>query len=181
MSRIGRKPISIPAGVKIELAGSHMTVTGPKGSLDRELHPEMQISIEENVINVKRPSDNKEHRSLHGLTRTLVDNMVVGVTKGFQTDLEIVGTGYKAAVQGTKLVLSVGHSHPVEIAPPAGITFETPTPVKIAVKGSNKEIVGQMAADIRAKRPPEIYHGTGIRYAGEVVHLKAGKTGKVGK
>lgn len=181
MSRIGRKPISIPADVKVELEGHSMKVTGPKGSLARELHKDMQISIEANVISVARPTESKTHKSLHGLTRTLIDNMIVGVTKGFQTDLEIVGTGYKASVQGKKLVLNVGHSHPVEIDPPAGIIFETATPIKIAVKGSNKEDVGQMAADIRAKRPPEIYHGTGIRYAGEVVHLKAGKTGKVGK
>lgn len=181
MSRIGRKPISIPAGVKVELQGSHFKVTGPMGSLERELHAKMQISIENDVIQVIRPSEDKEHKSLHGLTRTLIDNMVTGVTKGFQTNLEIVGTGYKAALQGSKLVLNVGHSHPVEIEPPTGITFETPSPVKIAVKGSNKEVVGQVAADIRAKRPPEVYHGTGIRYAGEVVHLKAGKTGKVGK
>lgn len=181
MSRIGRKPISIPAGVKVELEGNHLKVTGPKGTLSRELHKDMQVIVEGDVIKVERPSDDKEHRSLHGLTRTLVNNMVEGVTKGFQQDLDIVGTGYKAAVQGKKLVLSVGHSHPVEIDPPAGITFETPTPVKILVKGSNKEDVGQMAADIRAKRPPEIYHGKGIRYAGEVIHLKAGKTGKVGK
>lgn len=181
MSRIGRKPISIPAGVKVELEGSHLKVTGPKGTLSRELHKDMQISVEGGVIKVERPSDDKEHRSLHGLTRTLVSNMVEGVTKGFQQDLDIVGTGYKAALQGKKLILSVGHSHPVEIDPPAGITFETPSPVKILVKGSSKEAVGQMAADIRAKRPPEVYHGKGIRYAGEVIHLKAGKTGKVGK
>lgn len=181
MSRIGRKPIGIPTGVKVELTDNHLKVTGPKGTLERQLHNDMLVTVEGDVIMVERQSDDKPHRSLHGLTRTLVDNMIVGVTKGFQTDLDIVGTGYKAALQGKKLVLNVGHSHPVEIEPPTGITFETPTPVKISVKGSNKEVVGQVAADIRAKRPPEIYHGTGIRYAGEVVHLKAGKTGKVGK
>jgi len=181
MSRIGRKLISIPTGVKVELDGHSMIVKGPKGTLSRELHEDMKINIEGDVILVERPSEDKPHKSLHGLTRTLIDNMIVGVTKGYQTDLDIIGTGYKAAVQGKKLVLSVGHSHPVEIDPPEGITFETPSPVKISVKGSNKEVVGQVAADIRAKRPPEIYHGKGIRYAGEVVHLKAGKTGKVGK
>jgi len=179
MSRIGKLPVSIPDGVTITVAdGNVVTVKGPKGTLTETLSPEMQIEQNAGVLTVKRPSDDKRHRSLHGLTRTLINNMVLGTTKGFEKKLEIVGVGYRAQVQGTKLVLSVGYSHPVEIKAPEGITFESPAPTKITVKGADKQQVGQIAANIRAVRPPEPYKGKGIRYENETVRRKEGKTGK---
>lgn len=181
MSRIGRMPIDIPAGVTVDLKGHSITVKGPKGELSRELHQDMEIAMEGNVINVTRPSDQKEHRSLHGLTRALINNMVVGVSQGFTKTLEIQGVGYRAALQGKKLVLTLGFSHPVEMEAPAGITIEVPAPNKIIVSGADKEVVGAVAADIRKWREPEPYKGKGIRYEGEYVRRKAGKAGGKGK
>ena len=178
MSRIGKKPIQIPETVSLEISGNTIRVKGPKGELARELHPDMIIVKENEQIIVKRPSDEKLHRSLHGLTRTLVNNMVEGVTKGFSKSLEINGVGYRAALQGKKLVLNVGYSHPVEIEPPANITFEVPAPNKIIVSGPDKEQVGRVAAMIRDVRRPEPYKGKGIKYEKEVIKRKAGKAGK---
>ena len=181
MSRIGRKPIEIPAGVTVSYDNCVMTVKGPKGELTRTLHPDMEISVDGAVLTVARPSDDKDHRSLHGLTRTLVDNMVTGVSTGFSKTLEISGVGYRAAKQGDKLVLTLGFSHPVEMDAPAGITIDVPAQNKIVVSGADKEIVGAVAADIRKWRKPEPYKGKGIRYEGEVVRRKAGKAGAKGK
>lgn len=182
MSRIGRKPIPVPEGVEVNIDGSNVVlVKGPKGQMEKELHRDMIIRLEENNLLVERPSDAKNHRSLHGLTRTLLSNMVEGVTKGFQRNLELVGVGYRAAKQGDKLVLTVGYSHPVEIEAPAGVEIEVPAPTKIAVKGYDKQVVGQLAANIRAVREPEPYKGKGIKYEGEVIRRKAGKTGGKGK
>ncbi|TCL66474.1 LSU ribosomal protein L6P [Hydrogenispora ethanolica] len=181
MSRIGRKPIAIPQGVQVALEGNVVTVKGSKGELSQVVHPDMKVVIEENTIIVERPSDEKKHRSLHGLTRTLVANMVEGVTKGFTKSLEITGVGYRAAKQGKNLLLTIGYSHPVEIEPLTGIEFEVPAPTKITVKGIDKQAVGQMAAEIRAVREPEPYKGKGIRYEKEVIRRKAGKAGKAGK
>jgi large subunit ribosomal protein L6 len=179
MSRIGKLPVSIPAGVTITVEdGNVVTVKGPKGTLTEKVSPEMVIEQEAGVLNVKRPSDDKRHRALHGLTRTLINNMVTGTTAGFEKKLEIVGVGYKAQTQGTSLVINVGYSHPVNVPAPEGISFEVPAPTKITVKGINKQKVGQVAADIRAVRPPEPYKGKGIRYENEVVRRKEGKTGK---
>ena len=155
-----------------------MTVKGPKGTLSQQMHPDMQIEQDNGVLTVKRPSDDKAHRALHGLTRSLIHNMVVGVTAGFEKKLEIVGTGYRAQLQGKNLVLNMGFSHPVEFQPPEGITFEVPAPNKISVKGIDKQAVGQIAANVREVRPPEPYKGKGIRYEGEVVLRKEGKAGK---
>jgi large subunit ribosomal protein L6 len=168
----------VPDGVKVKLSEQVMTVTGPKGTLQRSLHPAMSIAVEGSTVLVTRPTDSREHRSLHGLTRTLVANMVAGVTAGFTRKLEIVGVGYRATKQGRKLVLAVGFSHLVEVEPPTGVEIEVPNPNEIIVVGSDKEQVGQIAANIRAVRPPEPYKGKGIRYAGEVVRRKAGKVGK---
>lgn len=179
MSRIGKLPISIPSGVTITVGDENaVTVKGPKGELSEKLCPEMELKVEDGTITVNRPSDDKQHRALHGLTRSLLNNMVVGVTDGFQKNLEIVGVGYRAQMQGTTLVLNVGYSHPVEVVPPKGITFEVPAPTKISVKGSDKQQVGQTAADIRVIRKPEPYKGKGIRYEGEFVRHKEGKTAK---
>lgn len=178
MSRIGRKPITVPSGVDITLNNSVITVKGPKGTLTRELHKDMKVSVEDNQILVERPSDNKLHRSLHGTTRSVVSNMVSGVTEGFTKNLELVGVGYRASKSGEKLVLNVGYSHPVEITPEAGITFEVPTNTKIIVSGINKERVGEYAANIRAVRAPEPYKGKGIKYEGERIIRKEGKAGK---
>ena len=155
-----------------------VTVKGPKGTLSEKISPEMKVEQDAGVLSVTRPSDSKQHRSLHGLSRTLINNMVVGTTTGFEKKLEIVGVGYRAQLQGKKLVLNVGYSHPVEIDPPEGLSFEVPAPTKITVKGANKQQVGQMAADIRAVRSPEPYKGKGIRYENEHVRRKEGKTGK---
>jgi len=177
MSRIGRKPIDIPAGVNVDINGNVVTVKGPKGTLTKELHKDMIIKKEGSQIIVSRPSDDKLHKSLHGLTRTLVNNMVEGVTKGFEKALEINGVGYRAQKQGKKLVLTLGYSHPVEMDEPAGITVEVPAPNKIIVKGCDKQEVGEFAAKIRAKRKPEVYLGKGIKYETEVIRRKAGKAG----
>ncbi|HMM32513.1 MAG TPA: 50S ribosomal protein L6 [Clostridia bacterium] len=182
MSRIGKLPITIPGGVTITVGDDNtVTVKGPKGQLSEKISSSIEIKEENAVLTVKRPSDSKEHRSLHGLSRTLINNMVVGTTAGFQKNLDIVGTGYKAQKQGNKLVLNVGYSHPVEFVEPDGITFEVPAPNKVIVKGINKQQVGQIAADIRAVREPEPYKGKGIKYDNEVVRRKEGKTGKTGK
>lgn len=178
MSRIGRKPINVPAGVTVTLDNNVITVKGPKGSLTRELHKDMKVSNAENEILIERPSDNKEHRSLHGTTRSVVNNMVVGVTEGYTKTLELVGVGYRASKTGDKLVLNVGYSHPVEITPEAGIEFDVPAQTKIIVKGIDKERVGAYAANIRAVREPEPYKGKGIKYEGERILRKEGKAGK---
>lgn len=182
MSRIGRAPIAIPAKVNIELKDNNtVVVKGPKGELTRTLHPEMQIKVEDGHITVARPSDDKEHRSLHGLTRSLINNMVHGVTEGYRKGLEITGVGYRAVVQGKNLQLSLGFSHQIIVEPPAGITLEAPAANKIVVSGSDKEAVGQIAAKIRAYRPPEPYKGKGIKYEGEHIRRKEGKAGAKGK
>ncbi len=179
MSRIGRMPVEIPNGVEVKIDGQTVTVRGPKGTLTQEFHPDMVIALEGNTVTVQRPSDDKKHRALHGLTRSLIANMIEGVTKGYQKNLEISGVGYRAALQGTKLVLSMGFSHPVEFEPAPGIEFEVPAPTRITVRGIDKQLVGETAAQIRAVRPPEPYLGKGIRYAGEHIRRKAGKAGKV--
>lgn len=179
MSRIGKLPVSVPAGVTITVDEKNVvTVNGPKGTLSQPVSPDMQVSLEEGVLLVKRASDDKRHRALHGLTRSLLHNMVVGTTAGFEKRLEIVGVGYKAQMSGAKLVLNVGYSHPVEFTAPENISFEVPAPTKITVKGIDKQAVGQIAANIRAVREPEPYKGKGIRYEGERVRRKEGKTGK---
>lgn len=179
MSRIGKLPVSILNGVTITVGENNtVTVKGPKGELSEHISQDMILEQEDGVLTVKRPSDNKRHRALHGLSRTLINNMVVGVTSGFSKTLEIVGVGYRAQKQGNKLVLNVGYSHPVEFEEPEGIAYEVPTPNRIVVSGINKQLVGQMAADIRAVRKPEPYKGKGIRYSNEVVRRKEGKTGK---
>lgn len=178
MSRIGKKILEIPQGVTLTNNSNVITVKGPKGELTREFHPEMTIKIEDNVLTVERPSDNKEHRSLHGTTRALLGNMVEGVTKGYERGLELIGVGYRANKTGNKLVLSVGYSHPVEIQPEEGIEIEVPSNTKIIVRGIDKERVGAVASNIRAVRPPEPYKGKGIRYEGEFVRRKEGKTAK---
>ena len=179
MSRIGKLPVKVLAGVTITVDDHNcVTVKGPKGELKQCVSPEMILEQEDGVLTVKRPSDAKQHRALHGLTRTLINNMVVGVTSGFEKHLEIVGTGYRAQMEGKDLVLNVGYSHPVRFQKPDGIEFETPAPTKITVKGIDKQKVGQIAADIRATREPEPYKGKGIRYEGEYVRRKEGKTGK---
>jgi len=180
MSRIGRMPIPLPSGVEVTQEGTNLSVKGPLGTLARSIHPEMVIERGEGELRVVRPSDEPRHRALHGLTRTLVNNMVVGVTTGFTKSLEISGVGYRAQLQGTKLVLALGYSHPVEVDPPEGISFQVETPTRLAVVGADKELVGQIAAYIRSRRKPEPYKGKGIRYAGEQILRKAGKAGKVG-
>jgi len=180
MSRIGRLPITVPASVDVTLDGRIITVAGPKGTLTRQLPPRMQLEREGDVLTVVRPTESKMDKSLHGLTRSLVNNMVVGVTTGYRKGLEIVGVGYRAQKVGDKLQLALGYSHPVEIDPPAGISFELETPLKLAVVGIDKELVGQIAAKIRSTRKPEPYKGKGVRYAGEKVRRKAGKAGKIG-
>ena len=173
-------PIAVPAGVDVSIDGRNVTVKGPKGSLSRKLHPEMGVAREGDQIVVTRPSEAKTHRQLHGLTRTLVNNMVVGVTTGYRKALEITGVGYRATLIGRKLQLNLGYSHPIEIDPPAGITFEVENPTRLAVLGIDKELVGQIAATVRATRKPEPYKGKGVRYAGEQIRRKAGKAGKIG-
>jgi large subunit ribosomal protein L6 len=180
MSRIGRLPIAIPAGVDVTIDGRTVTVKGPKGELSRELHPDIAVSREDGSIVVTRPTEQKVHKQLHGLTRTLVNNMVVGVTDGYRKGLEITGVGYRAVKVGEKLQLSLGYSHPIEIEPPNGISFELENPTRLAVVGIDKELVGQVAAQVRSTRKPEPYKGKGVRYAGEYVRRKAGKAGKIG-
>ena len=178
MSRTGRKPITVPAGVEVKLDGNHVFAKGPKGQLEMDAHPAMALCMEGNVITVSRPSDSKEHKSLHGLTRSLVANVVNGVATGFSKELEVNGVGYRAAKQGKNLVLTVGYSHQVTMPEPEGITIEVPAPNKIVVTGADKPRVGQFAAEIRGKRPPEPYKGKGIKYVDEIIIRKEGKTGK---
>jgi large subunit ribosomal protein L6 len=181
MSRIGRMPIPLPEGVKVDIKKNQVTVTGPKGSLARDFHPDMEIALEDNQVLVRRPTDQRHHRALHGLTRALLNNMVVGVKDGFQKQLEVQGVGYRVDLQGDQsLLLQLGFSHDVRIAPPEGIQFEVDARTKvITVNGVDKELVGRVAAEIRAWRPPEPYKGKGIRYVGEYVRHKAGKAGKI--
>ena len=181
MSRIGKQPIVVPAGVDVSIDGSTVTVKGPKGTLTRTVHSNMSIEKDGAELKVIRPNDDKLNKSLHGLTRTLINNMVVGVNEGFKKELEINGVGYRAAKQGNQLVLNVGYSHQVFMDEPEGITVEVPAPNKIIVLGSDKQQVGQFAAEIREKRPPEPYKGKGIKYADEVIRRKEGKAGKGGK
>lgn len=178
MSRIGNKPVVIPAGVTITQTGDQVTVKGPKGELTRSFVPEIKIDIQENEAILTRPNDEKTNKSLHGTMRANLNNMVIGVTDGFEKALELIGVGYRAQLKGKTLVLSVGYSHPVEMEAPEGITIEVPANTQIIIKGANKEHVGELAANIRGVRPPEPYKGKGIRYAGEYVRRKEGKTGK---
>jgi len=180
MSRIGRLPIPVPTGVDVTLDGHFITVKGPRGQLSRELAPELNVVREDGVLRVERPTDDKRARELHGLTRTLVANMVAGVTTGFRKGLEITGVGYRAQLVGKRLQLNLGYSHPIEIEPPEGISFEVETPTRLAVVGNDKEQVGHMAAKVRQMRKPEPYKGKGVRYSGEVIRRKAGKAGKIG-
>jgi large subunit ribosomal protein L6 len=179
MSRIGRSPVPVPTGVNVALDGRSVTVTGPRGSLSHEVAGDITVRQEGNVLLVERPDDERRNRSLHGLTRTLVNNMVVGVTTGFSKDLEIVGVGYRAVPKGPEAIeLALGFSHPVTVDAPKGVTFEVPAPTRITVRGSDKQVVGEVAAKIRKLRPPEPYKGKGVRYSGEVVRRKAGKAAK---
>lgn len=178
MSRIGNSPITVPSDVEVKIEGKKITVKGPKGTLEREIHKNISVSMENNVITITRPDDEPENRSLHGLTRSLLNNMVKGVKEEYTRELQINGVGYRAQKQGNKLVMNLGYSHPVEMEQPAGITFDVPNPNTIIVKGIDKELVGQTAAVIRTKRPPEVYRGKGIKYAEEVIRRKEGKAGK---
>lgn len=178
MSRIGNKPITVPEGVEVKLEGQRITVKGPKGTLERDINKNITVKLENNVITVTRPNDEKENRSLHGLTRTLINNMIQGVSKEYTKQLEINGVGYRAAKQGNTLVLTLGYSHPVKMEEPAGITYEVPNPNSVIVRGIDKELVGQMAAEVRKQRLPEPYRGKGIKYVDEHIRRKEGKTGK---
>ena len=178
MSRIGNKPITVPAGVEVKIEGKHISVKGPKGTLERDIEPEISMELKENVLTISRDSDERRSKSLHGLTRTLINNMVNGVQKEFTRELQINGVGYRVQKQGNDLNLSLGYSHPVIFKAPQGITFDVPNANTIIVKGIDKELVGQTAAVIRTKRPPEVYRGKGIKYAEEVIRRKVGKTGK---
>ena len=178
MSRVGRMPITVPPSVVVHIKQNEVTVTGPKGELRRRFNPDMGVTLQDNSLIVERPNDSKEHRSLHGLTRSLLANMVEGVTNGFEKNLEIIGVGYRAEKKGDKLEIRVGYSHPVEISPLPGVSLAVEGVNRIKVSGIDKEVVGDMAAKIRAIRPPDVYKGKGIRYTGELVHLKAGKAGR---
>jgi large subunit ribosomal protein L6 len=178
MSRIGKQPIAVPGGVEVDIAGSEVTVKGPKGQLSARFDRDMRIGREDDQLTVTRPTDEPRHRALHGLTRTLLANMVDGVSKGFTKTLEIEGVGYRAALKGNDLELALGYSHPVPYPAPEGISFEVPVPTRIIISGIDKQQVGQVAAEIRSKRPPEPYKGKGIRYTGEYVRRKVGKTAK---
>ena len=178
MSRVGRTPITVPQGVTVNIKQDQVTITGPNGELQRHFHPDMSITLQDDSLLVSRPSDNREHRSTHGLTRSLLANMVEGVSSGFEKTLEIVGVGYRAEKAGDKLVVRVGYSHQVEVSPLPGVSLDVEGANRIKVSGIDKEVVGEMAAKIRAIRPPDAYKGKGIRYAGEAVRLKAGKAGK---
>ena len=180
MSRIGRLPIAVPSGVDVSIEGRRVTVKGPRGELTRDLHPDMTVGREDASLVVTRPTEQKHHKQLHGLTRTLVNNMVVGVTDGYRKGLEITGVGYRASLVGRKLQLNLGYSHPVEIEPPDGISFELENPTRLSVVGIDKELVGQIAARVRSTRKPEPYKGKGVKYAGERIRRKAGKAGKIG-
>ena len=177
MSRIGKKPIDVPAGVTVTLDGRNVTVKGPRGTLSRSLPPIVTAKVEGSVVNVTRPDDETASKAMHGLTRTLIANMVDGVTKGFQKNLDIVGVGYKAEVKPYGLLMSLGYSHQIEVKAPEGIKLNAPTPTTIVVDGANKEVVGQIAAEIRSLRPPEPYKGKGVKYQGEIIRRKAGKAG----
>jgi large subunit ribosomal protein L6 len=178
MSRIGKLPIPVPEGVDVALQGTHMTVKGGRGQLELDVHPEMRVEIDDGQVRVVRPTDQTRHRALHGLTRSLIANMVEGVSKGFTKELELVGVGYRAAKQGEDLSLNLGFSHPVKYSPPAGVTLEVPEPTRITVSGSDKELVGRATSQIRKFRPPEPYKGKGILFKGERIKRKAGKSGK---
>lgn len=178
MSRIGNKPITVPEGVEVKINGQHITVKGPKGTLEREINNSISVKMENNVITVSRSDDEPKNRSLHGLTRTLINNMITGVTHEYTRELQINGVGYRVAKQGNNLNLTLGYSHPVIFEAPEGISFDVPNANTIIVKGIDKELVGQTAAVIRTKRPPEVYRGKGIKYAEEVIRRKEGKTGK---
>ena len=178
MSRIGNKPINVPDGVEVKIDGHHITVKGPKGTLEKDVHKNITVSLNDKVITVTRCDDEPANRSLHGLTRTLINNMIEGVVHEYKRDLEINGVGYRAQKKGNKLVMNLGYSHPVEMDPPAGITFDVPDANHITVRGIDKELVGQTAAVIRTKRPPEVYRGKGIKYAEEHIRRKEGKAGK---
>ena len=182
MSRIGRLPITVPSGVTVTIKDSLVNVKGPKGEISQSFTPDMKIKLEDGKIVVDRPSDSKEHRALHGLTRSLLNNMVVGATKGWEKTLEIVGVGFRAEKSGEKIILRVGFSHTVEVSPLPGVSLEIDGPTRVKIMGINKETVGEMAAEIRGIRPPDAYKGKGIRYVGEAVRIKPGKAGKaVGK
>lgn len=182
MSRIGRLPVGLPTGVDVAVSGRTVEVKGPKGKLTRQVHPDMTVAVTDRHVVVSRPTDQRHHRALHGLTRALIANMVKGVVDGFRVDLEIQGVGYRATKQGRQVTFQVGYSHPVEVMPPPGVEIEVPQPNRIGIVGTDKEQVGQLAATVRAIRPPDPYKGKGIRYAGERIRLKAGKAGKaVGK
>ena len=178
MSRIGNKPITVPENVEVKIDGHHIEVKGPKGTLSRDIHKNINIVQDGNIIKVERINDEKENRSLHGLTRTLINNMIEGVVNEYKRELEINGVGYRAQKKGNKLVMNLGYSHSVEMDPPAGITFDVPAPNQIIVRGIDKEVVGQTAAVIRSKRPPEVYRGKGIKYVEEHIRHKEGKAGK---
>ena len=178
MSRIGNKPITVPSEVQVKIDGQKITVTGPKGTLEREIHKDISIEMADNIIKVIRKDDEATSRSLHGLTRTLINNMIIGVTSAYSKELQINGVGYRVQKQGNNLNLTLGYSHPVIFEAPAGITFDVPNPNTIVVNGIDKELVGQTAAVVRSKRPPEVYRGKGIKYADEVIRRKEGKTGK---
>ena len=178
MSRIGNKPITVPEGVEVTLNENHITVKGPKGTLQRELHKNMKVTLDKNTITIARPDNEAENRSLHGLTRTLINNMIEGVVHEFKKELEINGVGYRAQKKGNNLVMSLGYSHPVEITPPEGISFDLADANHLTVRGIDKELVGQTAAVIRTKRPPEVYRGKAIKYATEHIRRKEGKSGK---
>ena len=178
MSRVGRLPIPIPSGVQVTLDGQHARVQGPKGTLEHDIHAAIRVVLEDDAIVVTRPSDAPSHRALHGLTRALLANMVTGVSTGFRKSLEIAGTGYRAELRGTNLMLNLGYSHPVEMEPLPGVAFEVETPTRLHIVGIDKQAVGQQAALVREKRPPEPYRGKGVRYSDEVIRRKAGKTGR---
>lgn len=181
MSRIGKMPITVPAGVTVTIEDNFVTVKGPKGELSRQINKNMKLTLDNGVLTVERPNDEKENRAMHGLSRTLINNMIVGVHTGFSKTLEINGVGYRCALQGKNINFTLGFSHPVVKEPPAGITFEVPAPTRIVVSGADKEVVGAVAAEIRNLRPPEPYKGKGIRYQGEFVRRKMGKAGAKGK
>lgn len=178
MSRIGNKPITVPDNVEVKIDGQKVTVKGPKGTLERKIHENMKVTLEDKVLKVTRPDDEPANRSLHGLTRTLINNMIEGTVNGFEKKLEINGVGYRAQKQGNKLVMNLGYSHQVEMEAPTGITFDVPNQNEVIVKGIDKELVGQVAADVRTKRLPEVYRGKGIKYDYEVIRRKEGKAGK---
>lgn len=178
MSRIGKKPITVPENVEVKLEGQHITVKGPKGTLERDIHNNIKVELKDNIITVTRPNDEAFNRSLHGLTRTLINNMIYGVVNEYKVDLEINGVGYRAQKKGNNLLMNLGYSHPVEMEAPEGITFDVPDANHITVRGIDKELVGQTAAVVRTKRPPEVYRGKGIKYASERIRRKEGKAGK---